>query len=1041
MEQKKRRLSDPEQQKVCDTVYVSLFSGLSLSEYTEALMTHCSYVHSKPCHKCERLLHVAGIVLEQGYCSLSKAFSVAAPGIKYNVSRARSLLLQMPLVSVGIGNPAKGCSFTILMEKYSGVDYAKMGAILNGLTTTQSPVGTSLEKSTVKMLLSIAKSDRERECVRYAVYKASGMTPTSVRRLYGFERMQARATSVEAALSDVQQIREAITDLANIEDESVLARFGIEMQGDSSTDESDEEETLSSQDLENLSFSWPAQQPCDDHHQDSGRDADPVDMKLLLEESKFNWFEFVEQLHCHHVSTDTEKLFNEVLQLGLDGPDLQLVKQSHLAYLAAEADVKDQTRTARAVNGEILTESESDDPEAYVGLTDVLSEAGKSLVAKKRAAIRRRAKRRQVRAVAERRFLSRKISKRTSRILKECPDIVKTIEKFVQERNVGADMWRRTGVLTFDGNTRLKQKATYEGIRRHLEEVYHRKFGYGTVVQLCIPRNKRRISAKRYQGLAKVTSRRARKGFTLKFNPDAHWSAAFYKGLNALQYADGRDLMNINRDDATGFRLDTLSTCKQYTTPVVQGKEVLTTRTDFVNRYPSVLQTTSYNFTSTSTTGEVCAGVIKAPKVHQKNPAQHAADLELLESKEELSPVFVNGSSGLTKSVECVRVDGASDEGPSHEEVQFWWAARHLAKGRVATLVTTRSSGSSYLNRVELQNGCLSLGHASTFIPSTLAGSCMNTETGMVDNEKLRENLNLAIDAYISRVDGTPCGNTPIHLYKGARDSEQVRIRDNLLIFLKGAQKSKRSLLQKEPAQYAYFKKVWDIRSRHMVPGLPSQYVFMLVCCYKPQCCHPVCKIGPPPSIHTWYSGGPPVTKLPLPVVDLERPWGGEKCQSCEGTCSGHYKTVLTDVTDESALRSIALPPSTILKEMFSKSRNPDTTDFIQEAAEKALLNTDDTRIWLQHLQTVLENRKRGAAKAAVTRQAKKATITVQSVPSTTSAGSNYHCGKCGKEFIDETDQPELWIGCDMCDRWYCSTCEGLNSPPDVNTYICSMCR
>ena len=471
-------------------------------------------------------------------------------------------------------------------------------------------------------------------------------------------------------------------------------------------------------------------------------------------------------------------MVSEVLKFDLGHPALQLVQQSHLAYLAAEADMKDQVHTARAVNGEILTESESDDPESYVGLTDVLSEAGKILAAKKRAAIQRRAKRRQARAVAERRFLSRKISTRTGRILKECPDIGKTIETFVQERNIGADMWRRTGVLTFDGNTRLKQKATYEGIRQHLEAVYHRKFGYGSVVQLCIPKNSRRISAKRYQGLAKVTSRRARKGFTLKFNPDAHWSAAFYKGLNELQYVDGRDLININRDDATGFRLDTLSTCKQYTTPVIQGKEVLTTRTDFVNKYPSVLQTTFYNFTSTSTTGEVCAGVVKAPKVHQKDQAQHAADLELLESKEELSPVFVNGSNGLAKSVECASVDGASDEGPSHEEVQFWWAARHLAKGRVATLVTTRSSGSSYLNRVELQNGCLSLGHASTFIPSTLAGSCMNTETGVIDDEKLCENLNLAIDAYVSRVDGAPCGDTLIHLYKGARDSEKVRIRE-----------------------------------------------------------------------------------------------------------------------------------------------------------------------------------------------------------------------------------------------------------------------
>ena len=146
-------------------------------------------------------------------------------------------------------------------------------------------------------------------------------------------------------------------------------------------------------------------------------------------------------------------------------------------------------------------------------------------------------------------------------------------------------------------------------------------------VQLCIPRNKRRISAKRYQGLAQVTSYHCQKAFCLKFNPDSHWSAAFYKGLNELQYVDGRDLLNVNRDDAAGFRPDTLTTCKQYKIPVVQGKDALTTRTDFANKYPSLLQTTSYNFTATTTSVEVCVGVVKPSKLYKKNPAQHAADL------------------------------------------------------------------------------------------------------------------------------------------------------------------------------------------------------------------------------------------------------------------------------------------------------------------------------------------------------------------------------------------------------------------------------
>lgn len=46
-----------------------------------------------------------------------------------------------------------------------------------------------------------------------------------------------------------------------------------------------------------------------------------------------------------------------------------------------------------------------------------------------------------------------------------------------------------------------------------------------------------------------------------------------------------------------------------------------------------MLQTTSYNFTGTSTTEEVCVVVVKARKVHQKKTAQHAANVELLKLK------------------------------------------------------------------------------------------------------------------------------------------------------------------------------------------------------------------------------------------------------------------------------------------------------------------------------------------------------------------------------------------------------------------------
>ena len=118
-----------------------------------------------------------------------------------------------------------------------------------------------------------------------------------------------------------------------------------------------------------------------------------------------------------------------------------------------------------------------------------------------------------------------------------------------------------------------------------------------------------------------------------------------------------------------------------------------------------------------------------------------------------LQSVFVNPHTGL-KEVDCIRVDSATDEGPSQEAVQFWWTKWHFTQKKVATLVTTRSSGSSYLNRVELQNGCLALGHSNTFIPSKMRGSCFDEETGTVDQAKLRENLDMAVSAYIRCVDG-----------------------------------------------------------------------------------------------------------------------------------------------------------------------------------------------------------------------------------------------------------------------------------------------
>ena len=41
------------------------------------------------------------------------------------------------------------------------------------------------------------------------------------------------------------------------------------------------------------------------------------------------------------------------------------------------------------------------------------------------------------------------------------------MESYVEERSVGANSWRCTGVFTFDGNKPIKEKVIYERIRQH----------------------------------------------------------------------------------------------------------------------------------------------------------------------------------------------------------------------------------------------------------------------------------------------------------------------------------------------------------------------------------------------------------------------------------------------------------------------------------------------------------------------------------------------------------------------------------------------
>lgn len=128
----------------------------------------------------------------------------------------------------------------------------------------------------------------------------------------------------------------------------------------------------------------------------------------------------------------------------------------------------------------MCSDSESDNPGEWIDV-DLRTEAGKKLIQKERRRIRQKANQQAAKRVAEECLLRRKIPKRVGRVLRDYPDIGKEIENFVQSKRVGADAWRRTGILTFDGNVKQGQKVTYKRIKQHLEEKYNTL----VMVRLC----------------------------------------------------------------------------------------------------------------------------------------------------------------------------------------------------------------------------------------------------------------------------------------------------------------------------------------------------------------------------------------------------------------------------------------------------------------------------------------------------------------------------------------------------------------------------
>jgi hypothetical protein len=135
-------------------LYASKIHGLTLGQYCLARRYLCSAQHNQ-CD-CNSMIQAAEIVLKHGIVSMATVFKTVFPNVTYHAVNAKRRLLQIPLVAIRIWGEL------YLMEKVDGLNYP----IITGFIANQKQKReVGMIKSELKQLLTIATTEKERECM------------------------------------------------------------------------------------------------------------------------------------------------------------------------------------------------------------------------------------------------------------------------------------------------------------------------------------------------------------------------------------------------------------------------------------------------------------------------------------------------------------------------------------------------------------------------------------------------------------------------------------------------------------------------------------------------------------------------------------------------------------------------------------------------------------------------------------------------------------------------------------------------------------
>ena len=130
-----------------------------------------------------------------------------------------------------------------MIEQHTGVDYIKYVELIKSASGAidTSCSSNSLNKEKLKALCELASSEKDRKLIKYAM--CADFSEKKAKK-YGLSDWNRQKDEIESSIERNKEIREAVNELAFLEEKTILRGYGIEI-------ESDNESLISTENLEN----------------------------------------------------------------------------------------------------------------------------------------------------------------------------------------------------------------------------------------------------------------------------------------------------------------------------------------------------------------------------------------------------------------------------------------------------------------------------------------------------------------------------------------------------------------------------------------------------------------------------------------------------------------------------------------------------------------------------------------------------------------------------------------------------------------------